>query len=182
LMPKNNWTHYLLLLVVPVTMLNAAVMVKLFEEARERGLSLAVNLSEPAVGVRVAGGLALAGCIAALGSLAPATYALKDGHPAMREARDNLEAGRTPDAFTAALLRYVRPGDPVAHWGVFFEELARAGVSLGTRDAQIERAFYPSPQQEYYLDRFVADLLERRPPILVDTNARPDFERFRLKN
>ena len=100
----------------------------------------------------------------------------------MPEARKNLEDGRTPDPLTAAILRYAQPGDPVAHWGVFFVSLTRAGVSLGTRDVHIERAFYPSRQQQYYLDRFVADVLERRPRVLIDTNADPQFQVFRLEN
>src|SRR5690606_33776067 len=95
LLPKNNWTHYLLLLVVPVTMLNAALMVKLLEEGRDRGLSFGVSHSEPAVGWTIAGSVIIAACIALLGVLAPVAYALKDGHPAMPEARENLEEGST---------------------------------------------------------------------------------------
>ena len=130
-----------------------------------------VNLADPATTWTIRGNLFIGVCIAFLGALAPAAYALKEGHPAMPDASENLVAGRTPDPITAAILRYARPGDPVAHWGVFFEPLAHAGVSLGTRDAHIERALYPSRQQEYYLDRFVADVLERRPRVLIDTNA-----------
>ncbi|MGH8018544.1 MAG: hypothetical protein ACREIA_09675, partial [Opitutaceae bacterium] len=97
-------------------------------------------------------------------------------------ARKNLEAGHTTRPVTAAILRHAKPGEPVAHWGVRFEDLTRAGVSMGTRDAHIERALYPSRQQQYYLDRFIEDVQARKPRVLVDTNDLEIFQRFRLPN
>ncbi len=182
LMPKNNWTHYLLLLFVPVAMLNASLLAAFLDQARERRLDIHVSLRAPDASWIVRGNVFVALAVAALGVLAPAGYAMIHGHPANQAARANLEAGHTAGPLTAAILRYAKPGEPVAHWGVRFEELTQAGVSMGTRDAHIERALYPSRQQDYYLDRFIADVRARKPRVLVDTNDLEIFQRFRLPN
>lgn len=182
LMPKNNWTHYLLLLCVPMGMLGAASVAALLEQARERRMDLHVELRAPDRTWTVRGNVFIAVMVAICGALGPACYAMMRGHPANQAAGKNLTEGRTPDAVTAALLRYVEPGEPVAHWGVRFDPLTHSGVSLGTRDAHIERALYPSRQQQYYLDRFVEDVRERRPRVLLDSNDLEVFHRFRLPN
>ncbi|MGH8021596.1 MAG: hypothetical protein ACREIA_25600, partial [Opitutaceae bacterium] len=127
LMPKNNWTHYLLLLLVPVAMLIASVLAAFFDQAGERRLDIHIDLRGPDTSWTVRGNVFLAVVVAIFGVLAPASYAMMRGHPANRTARKNLEAGHTTRPVTAAILRHAKPGEPVAHWGVRFEDLTRAG-------------------------------------------------------
>jgi hypothetical protein len=91
------------------------------------------------------------------------------GNAATRDPEKSLRDGRTPDAVTAAILRHASPGEPVAHWGPLYGELCAAGVTLGTREAMNERAYYPSEQQDYYLDRWIQDVISRRPRVLLDS-------------
>lgn len=182
LMPKNNWTHYLLLMLLPAGMLVAALLVRFLEMARERRLDIRVDMQAPEGSWMIRGNVFIAVLAVFFGVFLPAGYAMMRGHPANQAAAANLEAGRIPSPLVSAILRHARPGEPVAHWGVRFEELTQAGVMMGTRDAHIERALYPSRQQQYYLDRWMNDVFARQPRVLVDTNDLKVFQQFRLPN
>jgi hypothetical protein len=180
ILPKNNWTHYLLLLFIPISMLTASVLAAVFGSLEEMAAGTGVSSQKPEPSRRVSGRLALGMAVAIFGGFLPAEYAMKRGNPAIREAAENFAKGNTPGPVTAGILRHARPGEPVAHWGVLFSELCEAGVSMGTRDAQIERALYPSRQQQYYLDRWVSDVYTRRARVLLDSGTGKLFARFRL--
>ncbi len=174
LMPKNNWTHYLVLLFVPASMLTAALVVRSFELLGGSGESG----SRPVF----SRGFLIGAVIALFGGVVTAGYNMLEGNVALHTVEENLREGREPDAVAAAILRHATPEDPVAIWGVRFQEVCQSGVWLGTREAQNERALYPSRQSDYYLRRWGADVIARRPPVVIDTCAGEWFEHFRLAN
>ena len=169
LLPKNNWTHYLLLLFVPVSMLTAAILNGMVTEYRPPALVLPTNSRSKHAAWWNQPYLAAGLLIAILGGFLPAVYSMLHGNEATRNPEGSLSKGRTPDVVTAAILRHASPGEPVAHWGPLYGELCAAGVILGTREAMNERATYPSEQQDYYLDRWIQDVIDRQPKVLVDS-------------
>lgn len=182
IMPKNNWTHYLLLLFVPVSMFTAAVLAVIFEHIQEREATIEFEFRHPDRRWRVSGVAAVALLIAVLGGFLSPVYTMKAGNSGIRKAEVNLARGTKPGSVAEGILRHALPGEPVAHWGVLLSEVCEAGVSLGTRDAHNERALYPSTQQEYYLQRWTTDLLIRKPRFVVDSGSGKKFEHFRLEN
>ena len=184
LLPKNNWTHYLLLLFVPVSMLTAAILNGMANEHDVRASGLRTRSRSEYAAWWNQSYLAAGLLAAVLGGFLPAVYSMLHGNPATMNPDTSLLKGQTPDVVTAAILRYASPGEPVAHWGPLYGELCAAGVILGTREAMNERAYYPSEQQDYYLDRWIQDVISRRPRVLLDSagGAGQKYIALRLAN
>ncbi len=61
------------------------------------------------------------------------------------------------------------PGDALAIWGWSNYVYVETGLRQGTRDAHFERAVAPGPMQEYFRQRYLADLQHSRPALFLDS-------------
>ena len=181
IIPKTNWTHYLLLMIIPTGMFIAAVAAAAAETIEGR-LGVLRGASRGPRRLSLVSGPVLVGLFIGIAAFTSAGYSLFEGrkNPATWRAAGNLQRGQEPNLVTAAILRHTSPGEPVGHWGVVFVHLAQAGVSLANREAHNERALFPSYQQQYYINRWTQDVMKRRPRIVLDSGA-GKFEAFRLE-
>jgi hypothetical protein len=174
LMPKNNWTHYLLLLFVPLNIALVCVI---------DGLRNLFNAGAPDTrdATVIAGNSKLAMLTVLFVALVPgwvsAELALVRGDlDGTRNASKHIQRGLHPSqdiqSVVQAIQKYVGPGEPVAHWGMDFTAIAMSGVSLGNREAQNERGLFPSYQQQYYLERWISDVVSRKPELVLDSSFR----------
>jgi|GEM_PF-2319483 len=93
----------------------------------------------------------------------------------LRGVDENPATGQT-DEVSVAIARYGRPGQKLAVWGYANTLYLRSQMIMGTRNAH---TYYQlngrTGQASYYLDRYVRDLRQQRPPVFVDAVS-PDFE------
>ncbi|GAB1488558.1 hypothetical protein MASR2M8_10030 [Opitutaceae bacterium] len=79
------------------------------------------------------------------------------------------EDWRRPYSALGKLLRdQARPGDRLAVWGWLNESYVESGLSQATRDASSNHAIFPSPQREYYRERYLADFKQASPVFFID--------------
>ena len=178
-LPKNNWTHYLVLFFIPLAM----VIGTLVKTAMDAASTTKFKLELPVLG-RISHGLVI-GTAVVLAAVASAEYNLLQRNMSVHKPERSYAEGQEIPPVTDAVLRHAGPHAAVAIWGVRFADICRAGVRLGTREAQNERALYASRQRQYYEDRWIGDVLARKPQLVVDTaTGGPDgeFDQFRLAN
>lgn len=164
LLPKNNWSHYLVLLVVPIAVLSAASLRALLELSQAG--ELPPRVAKPAWLALGFGGLFV---------LPPTLNVLRYGNPALQNASQTLEQGASRMPAVRLLERFVKPGQAVALWGGNMRVLVEVGARLGTRDAHIERQIDTSRQRDYYQARWLHDVLVNQPAVLVDSTPGDDF-------
>lgn len=153
LSPSREVAHYLHLLVIPATLL--------------AGFILAGALSEtgaPADGRhRPWAGPILAFLLIAVG---PQVY---DRAFTYHEFVNPLPRHRQPLSALAQYLRqHAQPHDTLAMWGWEPALYVETGLPQGTRESHTSFQLTTWPLQQYYLDRFLADLSQRRPAWFVD--------------
>ena len=157
LLPKNNWTHYLLLLLVPLTLLYGGVLGGLKNLASKRQQAL------PG-----AAGMVIVAALLLVSVLLPSLYVLLNKNIAFEAAMQNSFEGRYYSDVAKEIFKYAERGERIAVWGFayYYEE---TGMAQGTREAHTERQMTPGTQQPYYLDRWMRDLERIRPPILLES-------------
>jgi hypothetical protein len=157
LLPKNNWTHYLLLLLAPLTLLYGGVLGGLKNLASKRQQALP----------RTAG-MVIVAALLLVSVLLPSLYVLLNKNIAFEAAMQNSFEGRYYSDVAREIFKYAEPGERIAVWGFayYYEE---TGMAQGTREAHTERQMTPGAQQPYYLDRWMRDLERIRPPILLES-------------
>jgi len=79
------------------------------------------------------------------------------------------------EAIVDALRGLRRPGDTLAVWGWRPELYVETRLPQAVRDAHTERQMHDSPQQDYFRERFLADVRESKPAFLVDAVGRGGF-------
>jgi len=67
------------------------------------------------------------------------------------------------------ILAHARPGDAIAIWGWSNYIYVETGLRQSTQDAEIERSVRPGPLQQFFRERFLADLMVTRPALFVDS-------------
>lgn len=150
--PGRDFPHYLLFLVVPLTLWCALGVGCLWEIARHGSanqrrafVALAlVLLAAPFLAARLSrpppfpwGGLAELCC-------------------------------RPPSPISHAILAVSRPGDDLAIWGWFPQAYVETGLPQAARDAHSQRQIEASPLRDYYRGRYLDDLSRNRPAVFVD--------------
>jgi hypothetical protein len=78
---------------------------------------------------------------------------------------------RHPSAQIQAIQRYAPPGTRIAIWGWMPNFFVQTQTIMATRDAQTTHQLIPGPYQEYFRQRFVADLRVQPPSLFVDAVA-----------
>jgi len=161
LLPKNNWTHYLLLLIVPLTLLYGSILGSL------QSMLYRDQQGESTMGC----GSATVAALLLITVLMPASYVLLNKNIAFEKAEENSYEGKHYSDVAMEIFKYAKQGERIAVWGFayYYEE---TGMAQGTREAHTERQMTANAQQAYYTDRWIRDLNSIRPPILLE--ALPD--------
>ena len=155
LLPKNNWTHYLLLLIVPLTLLFGSVIGSLQQ--------LLVRGQRPGPALT---GYASVAALLLCTVLLPSAYVLLHKNVAFEEAAENSYQGKYYSDVASEIFKYAQRGERIAVWGFayYYEE---TGMAQGTREAHTERQMNPGVQQTYYINRWIRDINSTRPPVLL---------------
>lgn len=67
---------------------------------------------------------------------------------------------------------HARPGESIAIWGWTSYVYIEANLLQATRDAHFERAVAAGPYQRYFRQRFLADLINSKPALFLDSASR----------
>jgi hypothetical protein len=157
MLPKNNWTHYLLLLLVPLTLLFVSILGTLQQLLAREQRDLCTVIA----------GTSIATLLLAT-VLLPSAYVLLNKNAAFDEAAENSVAGKNYSDVATEIFKYAKRGERIAVWGFayYYEE---TGMAQGTREAHTERQMNPGVQQAYYINRWIRDLNSIKPPILLES-------------
>jgi hypothetical protein len=145
--PGRPFPHYLLLLLLPVTLGAAAALGAALKHGKRPALVaggfLTLTVAAPVFqGMLQSGGDSLAALAASpLAMAAP---------------------------ITGRLSAWARPGDAMAIWGWAPELYVLTGTVHATRDGHTQRQIEDAPQREYYRARFVSDLRAHPPVVFAD--------------
>ncbi|MEO6568792.1 MAG: hypothetical protein ABIO94_08510 [Opitutaceae bacterium] len=83
---------------------------------------------------------------------------------------------REPRSMLANLIQaYASPGARLAIWGWLPSLNVQTGLTQGTRDGNTYWAILPSPQQEYFRQRFFDDFVRNEPALFVDAVGDESF-------
>lgn len=103
----------------------------------------------------------------------PGCYFAWQGNTAFPRAAADYQRGTNYGLKASKILEYAKPGDRLTVWGFDHHLYVETGLSQGTREAmpqfQIQIEKFELPHEEYYFQRYVQDLRERRPRVLIDT-------------
>lgn len=150
LSPRRDFPHYFLFLAVPLTLWFGGAAAALLREPLSsigRRWRLAV--------------LAVIGAAIPLGARAVQRPPVMIGLLAHDWRNPRSDIAR-------AILRYARPGDTLAIWGWSPTLYVETGLPQAVRDGHVQRQIEVSPQQGYFLARYLRDLERNTPPIFVD--------------
>lgn len=154
--PGNHFTHYLLLLLVPMVFFSSHLTAETFGAAGIRWPRARSRLVYAAV--------------MTVGAL-PLLAALYRGNVAMAQAAGNYEQGKGPGAAAAEILKTATPESRLAVWGFGLHLYVETGLAQGTKEAHTERQMNPTAQQGYYLERYADDLREFKPDFFAEVIA-----------
>ena len=165
LWPRRPYPHYLLFSVLPVSYCVATVLRYTREanlwKGRELILSsvIVVAFLLPALGVSIANPSPFLGVVRDL-------LIMRPDPPSV-----SLLPLRRTAPQVEAIRRYAPPGTRVAIWGWMPHYYVQTQTIPATRDTQSTHQIIPGPFQEYFRQRFLADLLLQPPPLFVDAVA-----------
>lgn len=150
IMPGRQATHYLQLLVIPVTFLTGIHLAALAEWKAAAGRSLAASLV-------VFGSL----------TLGPQVWRRITGWHIYL---GNFAAYRVtpPLAASRLILARAQPGDRLAMWGWKPQVYVETGLPQGTRDGNTVLQLSVMPLQSFYRDRYLRDIKRWRPAWFID--------------
>ncbi|WP_221032959.1 hypothetical protein [Actomonas aquatica] len=153
LAPGRLFPHYLMLLVLPATVLAAAALQSHWTTSSTAG-------SRPRRVALVLGWLGLLVLPLALS---------RAQHPHSEVARlPDLQAHKR-GAVARHILQLASPGDAMGHWGWMPRYYVQTRLRMATRVAHSERCIMPSPLSEHWRAIYLADLTATRPPVFIDT-------------
>ena len=171
---REVFGHYLLLLFVPLTFLNAA-LIDPFTSIRD-GSSRPIPNSVAR--------FVLAFVVFAF--LVPAALLMTVRNRAFNEATRPVTPASVMPAAVAVIDSLTQPGDRVAIWGWASPLWIASRTLPGTRDVHTARQLMPGDMQPYFINRFARDLDERQPILFVDAVARishfSDVDRYGFHN
>jgi len=151
LAPGRDFAHYLLFLILPLTLWSGAALGDVWESVRGPWMRRALALG-----------------FAGLGALLP--VGIRATQPLPMIFGQFAEVWRHPrDEVGQALHTLRRPGDSLLVWGWFAHAYVESGLPQATREAQTDRAIRPSPLRDtYFRPRLMSDLRRSRPAFIVD--------------
>ena len=72
-------------------------------------------------------------------------------------------------------MEYARPNEKMAIWGWMNNYYIETGLIQGTRDPHTRHQIENTKYQEYYIKRYVGDLIKHQPKIFLDAVAPKSF-------
>lgn len=159
LAPGRGFTHYLLLLPIPLTWWCAAALHEILHGVTS-----------------TRGRFAVAGAALILPMTLQLSARLARPLPApLGQLAESWRHPRNEIGDTVHTLR--RPEDTLATWGWDSHLYVETGLPQATREAQTERQIRPSPQRDsYYRPRFLAELERKPPAFFIDAVGPGAFE------
>jgi hypothetical protein len=157
LQTREVFGHYLLLLFVPLTFLNAALLRPHVESAIATAQSMA------------SARFALTFVMFAF--LVPSALLLARPQRAFDAAERQKTPASAMETVAVAIDSLTVPGERVAIWGWASPLWITSRTLPGTRDIHTARQLMPSVMQPYFVERFANDLIERKPAWFIDVAA-----------
>jgi len=148
----SQYTHYLLFLVAPASLLGAWC---LWETIERLGLGLLARVIALSI---------LAGTLLPFGIRYLVRY--QQGLP-MNQYVQNTRVMHKSDV-TRLILEYARPGEPLAVWGWMCRYYVEAQMPQAVSENRTIRSVFNHSMREVYRRRYLADLMRSRPPVFVD--------------
>jgi hypothetical protein len=150
LAPRRGSHHYLLFLVMPLTLWSGAALGDMWERVSSKSARWCLAV----------GFVSLAG-------LLPLAHRCRSPVPFMFGKFG--EHWRHPYSEAGYAVRvHARPGDTLALWGWFPQVYVETDLPQATREANSLWQIMPSPQRDYYRARYMADLRRNQPALFVD--------------
>ncbi|MHB8415759.1 MAG: hypothetical protein ACYDB1_10325 [Acidiferrobacteraceae bacterium] len=156
--PHKPWTHYVLYLIPPLSLLVASTLGLLYVRASRSLVRTVIVLASAIVILVPIVRQSLTGVEPYVGHVM-----------AMMNSTSN-------DPVILALRDALHPGDRMAVWGLDPDLYAATGALLGTRDFNDKFQMEPGPLTDYYRARFVHDIVAERPRVFVDAVAPGSIE------
>ncbi|HET7538125.1 MAG TPA: glycosyltransferase family 39 protein [Candidatus Didemnitutus sp.] len=157
--PGRQYAHYLLLTVVPGTLLVATLGCAWWQ----------LPSSRVANETRV---LLLAAFLAA--AIWPQVQTrLANPNPFLGKL--TTETRHPFDAVTDEILRYARPGEALGHWGWMCRYYVYTGMRQATREAHIAFLISEGPLRDHHRERYLSDLQRNLPPVFIDAVGPGNF-------
>jgi hypothetical protein len=152
LAPKRAHQHYLLYLIMPLTMWSGAIIGQLWHDMPKPNLASArrMVLFGLIIGVHVLIG-----------------WRMREGVPFMYGRF--LEDWREPRTNISRMIREIaQPGDTLALWGWQPWIFVETGLPHGTRDSHTKSQLESERQKAYFRQRFLDDMARNKPTFFVD--------------
>lgn len=151
LTPRRPLLHYVLLSIVPLSLLFGTATIRWTNTLSRRSR------------LRAAAGLL------AVGFVLP--FALRVSQPGPEMYGSFATHWREPRTVLAEVIRngQLPSVSRIAIWGWLPSLYVETGLPQGTRDGNTSWAMMPSPHRQYYIDRFLADLRRNQPELFVDS-------------
>lgn len=154
LKPGNEFTHYLLILFIPCTLINAFAVAYWIAQ---------LNIKNTSIFVLSIIGLSFT-------SSAFALYLDKKENRLLNWYSSNPQAYRklANSPISNLINQYSKKGDMLTVWGWMCKYYVETGLAEGTAENHTERCIFTHPLQKVYRDRFISDLKRNKPRFFVD--------------
>jgi hypothetical protein len=155
----NYSHHYQVLIIIPAIFLSGTFVGIIYQIQKE---------------IRVASLRFLPIIFIAIAVVFPSSYTLLKGSAAINYLKAN---GNAPMKSKVArkISEYAQPNERMAIWGWMNNYYVETGLLQGTREAHSERQIENSFQQNYYLKRYVSDIIKNKPLIFLDAVGSKSF-------
>ena len=160
LAPGRQYTHYLILLIIPATLFAGCLMGSWWQQTKDQP------------GTTVMRWFLLAAFIGIL--LWPQINSrTSQPHPYLSKLSAYAKTPVPP--VVQQILRYARPGETLGQWGWMCRYYVLTGLRQATRIAHTNQEIQYSPQIEFYRAHYLSDLKRNRPPVFIDTVGPGNF-------
>jgi hypothetical protein len=156
LKPGNEFSHYLLFLLMPLTLINACFISEIYQRALQKSsilkfgsIALLLLLIMPTIGFL----LEKKGVQGSLNKYisTPQTN------------RQLAESGVSKE-----IAKYTQQGDYLTVWGWTCKYYVETGLPAGTAENHTERCIFQHQMKDVYKDRFIKDIRRSKPKVFVD--------------
>ncbi|MEM1058563.1 MAG: hypothetical protein AAGK14_04885 [Verrucomicrobiota bacterium] len=178
--PMNLWAHHFLFLYLPVCLSLGLLTLFALKWRGSDGRD-----EPPGIGFWMGAAYYLAALL-----VVPVSMAMERGNVVLVFSEEHFERSHQPSAAAERVLAYTEPGDRLSVWGYSNWMYVETNLAQGTREAmsqfQIQLDKWNHPLADYYLQRYVDDLRQNRPRVIVD-HVGPDdlffrIPRYRIEN
>ncbi|MFN8352938.1 MAG: hypothetical protein U0Y10_00705 [Spirosomataceae bacterium] len=153
LKPGNEFTHYLLFLIFPFSLINAWGFSKIIQWLTDKGQVLIP-----------AGMMAIVLAVTTIQSLSKKPMNRYVSSPMVNRALPTSKVTKT-------IQQYAQPGDTLTVWGWMCRYYVQTQMVEGTAENHTERCVFQHPMRDEYRDRFMKNIEQNRPKVFVDATG-----------